>query len=79
MENLQLANKLGSSLNSGSISVNHFQMLMDKIKKNYEDMQQGLDKLEGDVAAGQDNVIQIVRLKAECSYTFWIKGHKEKY
>ena len=48
MKNLQLADKLGSSLNSGSISVNHFQMLKDKIK-NCKDVQQELDKLEGDV------------------------------
>ena len=44
-------------------------------------MQQRLDKLEGDVAAGQDNAAQIVvqKLKADRSYTFRKKGHEEQY
>ena len=45
---------------------------MDEIRKNREDVQQRLDKLEGDVADGQDNAAQIVvqKLKANRSYTF---------
>ena len=63
-------------LNTGGISTAQFQLLMDEIKKNREDVQQRLDKLEGDVAAGQDNAAQIVvqKLKADRSYTFRKKG-----
>ena len=35
-------------------------MLMDEIKKNREDVNQRLDKLEGDVASGQENAAKIV-------------------
>ena len=40
-----------------------------------------MDKLEGDVTAGQDNIAQIVvqKLKADRSYTFRKKGHEEQY
>ena len=67
--------------NTGGISTAQFQLLMDEIKKNREDVQQRLDKLEGDVAAGQDNAAQIVvqKLKADRSYTFRKKGHEEQY
>ena len=53
--------------NTGGISTAQFQLLIDEIKKNREDVQQRLDKLEGDVAAGQDNAAQIVvqKLKAD--------------
>ena len=71
----------GSSSSAGGISVAQFQFLMDEIRKNREDLQQRLDKLEGDVAAGQDNATQIVvqKLKADHSYTFCKKGHEEQY
>ena len=67
--------------NTGGISTAQFQLLMDEIKKNREDVQQRLDKLEGDVAAGQDSAAQIVvqKLKANRSYTFRKKGHEEQY
>ena len=44
-------------------------------------MQQRLDKLDRDVTAGQDNAAQIgvQKLKADRSYTFHKKGHKEQY
>ena len=62
--------------NTGGISAAHFQLLMDEIKKNREDVQQRLDKLEEDVAVGHDNAAQIVvqKLKADRSYTFRKKG-----
>ena len=62
----------GSCSKAGGISAAQFQLLMDKIRKNREDVQQRLDKLEGDVADGQDNAAQIVvqKLKANRSYTF---------
>ena len=44
--------KPGSSLNTSGISANQFCMLMDKIKKNHDNVQQRLDKLEGDAVAG---------------------------
>ena len=66
---------------AGSISDEQFRMLMDEIKKNREDVNQRLDKLEGDVASGQENAAQIVvqKLKADRSYTFRKKGHEEQY
>ena len=62
-----------SGSNRGGISA---AQLMDDIKKNREDVQQRLDKLKGNVAAGQDNAAQIVtqKLKADRSYTFHKKG-----
>ena len=71
----------GSCSKAGGISAAQFQLLMDKIRKNREDVQQRLDKLEGDVAARQDNAAQIVvqKLKADRSYTFRKKGHEEQY
>ena len=62
--------------NTGGIPTAQFQLLMDEIKKNREDVQQRLDKLERDVTAGQDNAAQIVvqKLKADRSYTFRKKG-----
>ena len=45
-----------SGSNTGGISA---AQLMDDIRKNKEDLQQRLDKLEGNVAAGQDNAAQI--------------------
>ena len=60
---------------------NNFLMLMEELKKNHEDVQKRLDKLEGDVASGQDNAARIVveELKADRSYTFRKEGHKEQY
>ena len=54
---------------------------MEELKKNREDVQKRLDKLEGDVASGQDNATRIVveKLKTDRSYTFRKKGHEEQY
>ena len=55
-------------------------MLMEELKKNLEDVQKRLDKLESDVASVQDNAARIVveKLKADRSCTFRKKGHEEQ-
>ena len=45
-----------SGSNTGGISA---AQLMDDIRKNKEDLQQRLDKMEGNVTARQDNAAQI--------------------
>ena len=56
---------------SSAISDEQFRMLMDEIKKNRGDVNQRLDKLEGDVASEQENAAKTVvqKLKADRSYT----------